>query len=216
MYYYLIVILLLGLQGCLGPVKTPNITTFDLHKLPKSYPRYVQNNSVIIIAKPNVNPLFDNKKLWYTQIPYKLLAYSENQWLVRPSSMLWSSLVNAFTNSGYFQEVVKQDSVMVKADYLISTNINDMKQMFMKYNKLSYVKLEISVQIINYKTHAIVNSKRFTKKVKTRQPTAYSAVKSYNDTLAILLKEIVIYVHREIGYVPLSFVDDNLKLIQPF
>ena len=215
MFYFIIISALL-LGGChFGPVKMPTMTKFNLQKTPKNFPRYTKSQNVIIVAKPVINELYDNKQLWYTQVPYKLKSYAKNKWLVRPNNMIWSGLMDTFSNSGYFKQVVKQNVEAVQANYLLSTIINEMKQTFINYNKQSYVNLIMTVQVINYKTQQIISSKRFIKKRKTRYKTPYSAVKAYNDVLAILLKEIVVYVHHAIDKADDEHFN-SLKMEEPF
>jgi len=73
----------------------------------------------------------------------------------------------------------------------------------------------MTVQVINYKTQQIISSKRFIQKRKTRYKTPYSAVKTYNDLLAILLKEIVVYAHHAINQADYEHFN-SLKMEEPF
>lgn len=196
---YAIVFILLLLQSCLSPIKTGDIKTYSLSKLPISFPKKQTNNVTLVVGQPNINAVLNNKNLWYTQVPYKLAPYAKHRWLVRPNVMLWSSLTSALLKSNYFNQVIKQNSEIVHADFLISSTINNMQQVFLRSSKYSYVTLDITVYIINFKKQIIVSSKQFIKKMKTKSSDPYHAVKSYNSLLARLLKDIVLYTQQNIG-----------------
>jgi ABC-type uncharacterized transport system auxiliary subunit len=138
------------------------------------------------------NSLF-SRDMYYVEDNAKQFKYSQSQWALPPESMLEQKVMEMLIATKVFG-FVQSASSKVAAAYVLETRVNDFKQYFEEHEHKSYVHVSISFSLISSKTHGIIMSKTFEKRVKVQELNAAGGVKALNQALKDVLEDAALWI----------------------
>lgn len=132
----------------------------------------------------------------YVVAEHKEYAYNESKWAQSPNASITQLLVKTIRDAEIFSSVESFKS-RSRSDFILESNIDEFMQYFSKDEKESLVKVSISLSLINSKTGLVMNTKRFTKTIKTKTADANGGVEALNEAVVEIMQSITIWLSKE-------------------
>ena len=127
-------------------------------------------------------------KMYYVLGDYERDAFTQSQWAESPNSAITNRILSMLQNSKIFSTVQVSKS-RTQSDLFLETNIEDFAQYFSKDEKKSYVKVIITMTLLDTNTKKILASKTFEKRVDSKSIDAQGGVVALNSALVSILLE---------------------------
>ena len=181
--FYLLMIALLS--GCSLKQEITDINSYsiDFNSKNKSY----QNSSKsIMIEDPLVNNSFNSRSIFYSTKPYLFEEYAKNRWINVPSNMIYNQLLDSFSSSKLFTNVISKDSKL-EHKYNLKTDIIKLYHAF--ENDKSYAILKIKFDLIEDKK--VIKSYSYDKKVLCKTNDAYGFVEALNKSFEEVVNDLL-------------------------
>lgn len=177
------------LSSCslLGPVNQEQQKSYVLDTLPQHMPKHEARAATILVMQPETRPIYNTTQMAYTDKPYQVSYFSENQWAETPSQMLFPLLVQSLQNTNYFHAVVVAPYAG-KYEYMLTTQILQLTQNFL--HNTSYVDMSVRVQLSRVTTGQLIATKQFSRHVPMPQKSPYGGVIAANWATSSILREI--------------------------
>lgn len=146
------------------------------------------NSSVktIFIEEPTVNKSFNLTSIFYNTKPYLFEEYAKNRWINLPSSMIYNQLIDSFSSSKIFSNVVSKDS-KIKKEYVLKTEVIKLYHGFEGDKSYSIIKIKFDL----VEDNKILESFDYDKKVLAKENNAYGFVKATNEGLKEILEDLL-------------------------
>lgn len=125
----------------------------------------------------------------------KQYVYSESLWSNSPNRSITKEYLKLLRDSQLFKSVQISKS-RTRNDFILEINIEDFMQYFSEDSSSSYVKVAISLTLIDARTNGVVASEIFKKKMKSETLNAAGGVKALNTTLNGILSESKIWLAK--------------------
>ena len=187
----LIFVILFIFSGCGLKQENLSINYYSIDFQTKSMLEKSKFNS-IFIEEPNVNNAFNLKSIFYSTKDYKLEEYAKNRWINVPSNMIYNQLLDSFSSSKLFTNVISKDSKL-EHKYSLKTDIIKLYHTF--ENDKSYAILKIKFDLIEDKK--VIKSYSYDKKVLCKTNDAYGFVVATNEgveeSINILLRDLLTF-----------------------
>lgn len=172
--------------GCSFKQETIDINHYSIDFKTKSLsnkPKY----SSILIEDVNINKSFNQTAIFYSLKPYLFEEYAKNRWINLPSNMIYNQLLDSFTSSNIFENVVSNKQ-KIKSEYILKTDLIKLYQVF-KNNK-SYAVLKLKFDLV--KDEKIIKSINFGKEIICDENSAYGFVKAVNGAFEEMIGDLLI------------------------
>ncbi len=183
-------IIILGFTGCLTK-ELPQQTTYTIFSNNDLIEKRDMSSQSIYITKPKTLNSLNSTKIFYTQKPYEFEAYALSKWSDTPAKMIQNALTNQLSNENSYN-FVTSTRLKTKATIIINSELIHFQQIIDKEQSYTLLKLRLyltfndktTTKEFNYKTVAI--------------PTAYGAVKAFNQATTQLTSEVSQFVYQTI------------------
>lgn len=140
-----------------------------------------KNKSLKILDAFSSNSLM-SLNMDYTESNNRVFSYSQSQWQESPNSAVTLQLLNNIRASELFGSVHASKS-RAKGNLLLETGIDEFMQYYGSDLKNSYVKVAITLTLIDSKTNGVVATKTFYSKTDTKTPDAQGGADAINSAL---------------------------------
>lgn len=124
----------------------------------------------------------------YTESNNRVFSYSKSQWQESPNSSVTMQLLNNIRASELFSSVHTSRS-RAKGNLLLETGIDEFMQYYSSDLKNSYVKVSITLSIIDSKTNDVIATKTFYSKIDTKTPDAQGGADAINSALGDIITQ---------------------------
>lgn len=122
----------------------------------------------------------------YIESENRVFSYTKSQWQESPNSTIAQELLKNIRSSELFGSVESSKS-RSKSDWILEANIEEFMQFFSKDMQNSYVKVAITLTIVDVKKDSVVATKTFSSKVDAKTLDAEGGV----EALSIALFEVI-------------------------
>jgi cholesterol transport system auxiliary component len=179
------------LAGCslLSP-PTPEPATAILTKVPDNLPREAGIESTLLIARPEASSAYDTTRMAYSEKPYQIAYYRDNQWAATPGEMIRPLLVRTLEQTGIFRAVLTAPETG-HTDYALHTEVTELIQDYTEGTPV--LRLALHVQLLDEFGQAIAD-----REISEEQPmlasNSHAGVNAANDALARALAEAAAFV----------------------
>ena len=178
------------LSACsvLAPVQVPPMSTYTLGDVSTiTQPSHPKTHTILMASNMVANAGYDSQKMTYLNVPYKLKAYSVNQWVSPPAQMLLPLMVRSISQAGYFYAVVMPPYSGL-SDYQLDSTLVNLQQEFIK--PTSEVRLTVAVTLISAQLNQVIASKQFQVVVPAPGNNPYSGVLAANHAAQMLAQDV--------------------------
>lgn len=189
----LLIVTVTFISGCLSPVKTNPPSSYVVNTLPRDIPVSRKHSSVILVAAPEARPIYQTTGMAYSNHPYQVQYFSENQWAETPAQMLQPLLVQTLQNTGRFSGVL-MPPYAGQSTYMLNTQILRFEQDFV--NQPHSFKLQAQVSLSRSASNQLIASKEFSISVPLPQESPYGGVLAANTATKRLLQEVARFVSQ--------------------
>lgn len=124
----------------------------------------------------------------YTESNNRVFSYSMSQWQESPNSSVTMQLLNNIREAELFSSVHTSKS-RAKGNLLLETQIDEFMQYYSSDLKNSYVKVSITLSVIDSKTNDVITTKTFYSKIDTKTPDAQGGVDAINSALGDIIAQ---------------------------
>ena len=179
------------LTSC-SPVKMPIVAKYTITNYQKSLRQGASSTKLsLLITTPVAEPGYESSKMIYLKTPYRLQAYSRNQWVAPPAYMLLPIFEHAMRNARYFHAIVTPPFGGI-TDYRFDTKILALQQEFI--TPKSRVRLIVKATLLNNSTNRIVATRTFKVIVPVRGSAPYDGVLATSRAANTVAKKIARFV----------------------
>jgi cholesterol transport system auxiliary component len=176
--------------GLLSPVKMET-NKYVLNKIPGDLPKENSRAASLSVLIPETNPIYDTTQMAYTNQPYQIAYFSQNEWGETPSQMIQPLIVQAIQNTNYFNVVLSQPH-FGRHTYALRTEILELKQDFT--SNPATLELVLRFQLSREATNQIIATKELSVRQPMLEKTPYAGVVAANDATAKLLLELARFI----------------------
>lgn len=182
-----IAILLFMFSGC--STTTPVVSTYRLAPTMSDDAVNVQSckSKSLKVAQLFSSTALKTTKMHYALSDYEEFAFNQSEWVESPNAAMSALLVQSITKSNLFSSVSSYSS-RSKTDYVLEGNIDEFQQYFDEENRKSFVKVKVSLALIDKKSAKILKTTRFKIKKESDSLDAKGGVKALNLALETVLK----------------------------
>jgi cholesterol transport system auxiliary component len=186
----IVAVMILALSSCFSPVKISNADQYVINCLPASIVNQYanRNKGVILIAAPEVRPIYNTNRMAYTKALFKIDYFSQSEWAETPAQMVQSLLVNGLSKTGGYKAVVTPP-FSAHYDYMLNSSIERFHERLAP--GIPTFEVAIRVQLINANTNKVVASELLSAYVPHRYTTPYSTVIAANKAMTSILRQVV-------------------------
>jgi cholesterol transport system auxiliary component len=179
------------LAGCslISPPK-PQPASAILSKVPANLPREAGLESTLLIAPPEVSSAYDTKQMAYSQMPYQIAYYRDNEWAATPGEMIQPLLVRTLQQTGMFRAVLTPPETG-HADYALRTKVTELLQDYTAGTPV--LRLTVHFQLLDGVGHALADREIRVQEA-MQDSNSYAGVTAANDALAKALREAALFV----------------------
>ena len=192
---YLVTIAFLFLTAC--TVSQPHIVEYRIKPpLPtKSYDATeCKEKSIKVSQAFSANSLMV-KKMKYTSEGFKEYSFNESEWSQSPNRAITQEIVRSIRASKLFRSVQSYKS-RSESELILESTIEDFSQYFNEKEKHSYVKVLLSMSLLDAKTGRVLGMKQFSKKLQSETLDAQGGVKALNRALADTLIQSNVWLNK--------------------
>ena len=153
----------------------------------------------LVIHTPKAAAGFDTRRMMYTRHPHQLEYFARNEWVDTPAHMLQGLMVSAIAETGHFNAVLPQYS-LVKSELSLESEIVQLIQIFPSKpvipNKPSQLQFILRASIIDNATGKVVAQREFNEKVGTISNDPNGGVVAANQAVNAVLQKISAFTHE--------------------
>ena len=182
----ILTVLVLTSCSIFEPIKTPQITKFNLNLVPKVTKRESHSLS-ILVQLPNTVSTYDTTQMIYTDRRNQIASYEVNEWANRPAQMLHPLIVETLENTGYFKAVYTPPHVGIP-DLILSTYISKLHINYLHPRKT--LVFTVHAQLVDAKTNQVIEARRFTVVEPIRKATPENAAFAANRATEKILHKL--------------------------
>lgn len=105
---YLMILSFIILSGCsmLAPVKPEQTSNYVLNRVPSNIPHKSGHGGTILVLQPDTRPVYNTTRMAYTDKPYQVAYFGQNEWAETPSQMLQPLIMQTLQNTHHYHAVV--------------------------------------------------------------------------------------------------------------
>ena len=179
------------LAGCslISPPKSEPATAI-LSKVPDNVPHEAGVESTLLIARPEASPAYNTTKMAYSEKPYQIAYYRDNQWAGTPGEMIQPLLARTLEQTGMFRTVLTPPETG-HTDFALRTEVSELLQDYTASTPM--LKLVLHVQLLNGSGQALAE-REISEQEPMRDSNSYAGVNAANDALAKALTEAARFV----------------------
>ena len=179
------------LAGCslLAPPKSEPATAI-LSKVPDNVPHEAGAESTLLIVRPEASPAYNTTRMAYSEKPYQIAYYRDNQWAATPGEMIAPLLVRTLEQTGMFRAVLSPPETG-HPDYALRTEVTELLQDFTASTPM--VRLALHVQLLDGAGQAVAD-REISEQEPMRDSNSNAGVNAANDALAKALTEAARFV----------------------
>lgn len=180
---FIIIILGLFFVGC--TVTKPHISEYRIVSVmkPVSYDSKSCKKQSLKIGQVFSSNSLMSQKMKYLENDFKEYAFTESEWAQSPNRAVGNELVKSIRDSGLFFSVNNSNS-RTNSDLILETSIDEFVQHFVEKEKKSFVKVVMSMTLIDAKTGTSISSTVINKSLDTQSYDAVGGVKALNSALS--------------------------------
>jgi cholesterol transport system auxiliary component len=176
--------------GLFSPVNMET-TKYVLNKIPSDLPKANSRAASLSVLIPETNPIYDTTQMAYTNQPYQVAYFSQNEWGETPSQMIQPLIVQTIQNTNVFSAVLSQPQ-FGRHTYALRTEILELKQDFT--SNPATLELAMRFQLSREAMNQIIATKEFSVREPMLEKTPYAGVIAANDATAKLLRELARFI----------------------
>lgn len=178
------------LSGCsmLGPVSQEQQSTYVINAIPKPVVAKHQRGGTLLVTMPDTAPAYNTTQMAYSNKPFQVGYFSQNQWAETPGQMLFPLVVQALENRHYYGAVIGVP-FGGRTDYTLNTNIIALQQNYSCTPAI--LQLVVSAQLTKTSTNDVVAIKQFVIRVPLRERNPYAGVIAANEASVRLLDDLI-------------------------
>jgi cholesterol transport system auxiliary component len=179
------------LVGCslVSPPK-PEPATAILSKMPDNVPQEAGVESTLLIVLPEVSSAYNTTQMAYSEKPYQISYYRDNEWAATPGEMIQPLLVRTLQQTGIFRPTLTPPETG-HADYALHTEVIELLQDYTASTPV--LRLTLRFQLLDAAGQALAD-REITKQVAMQDSNSYAGVNAANDALAKALGEAALFV----------------------
>lgn len=179
-----------ALSGCsvLGPVKSEPSSTYVINALPNVMPAKRVRGGILLVTMPDTAPAYNTTQMVYSNKPFQMGYFSQNQWAETPGQMLFPLIIQTLENRHYYQAVVGAP-YGGRTDYTLNTNVIALQQNYTC--KPAVLQLVVSAQLNRTLTNEVTAIRQFVIRVPLKERNPYAGVLAANEAAVKLLQELV-------------------------
>ena len=155
----------------------------------------------LVIHTPKAAAGFDTRRMMYTRHPHQLEYFARNEWIDTPAHMLQALLISTIAQTGEFNAVLPQYS-LVKSELSLESEIVQLIQIFPSKpvipNKPSQLQFTLRASIIDNATGKVVAQREFNEKVTTTSDNPIGGVMAANQAVNAVLQKMSAFTHEAI------------------
>ncbi|MBA3025589.1 MAG: hypothetical protein FP820_04180 [Sulfurimonas sp.] len=136
-----------------------------------------------------------NLDIMYGVGEHKQFRYTQSKWVQSPNAAITSEIVNFLKSSNLFSSVNVPKS-RAKTDYILEANIEDFMQYFTEDEKSSFVRVSITLSLIDTSKNNVVSMKNFKIELPVKTLDAEGGVVALNEALKELLPQSGIWLNE--------------------
>ena len=156
----------------------------------------------LVIHTPKAAAGFDTRRMMYTRHPHQLEYFARNEWIDTPAHMLQALLISTIAQTGEFNAVLPQYS-LVKSELSLESEIVQLIQIFPSKpvipNKPSQLQFTLRASIIDNATGKVVAQREFNEKVTTTSDNPIGGVMAANQAVNAVLQKMSAYTREAIA-----------------
>jgi len=129
-----------------------------------------------------------SQNMRYEKGEYQQFSFTESKWATTPNSAITSALVRSINNQDIFASVSSSQS-RSRSDLVLETRVEDFKQYFVEDTNNSFVKVELSISLVDARKNRVIETKHLTRKKEVQTLDAQGGVQALNKAFGELLEE---------------------------
>lgn len=141
---------------------------------------------VLGIEKLEADPLYEQDRLIYRDSPHEIKFYNYHRWISPPREIVTAKLIEQFSTSGLFKQVVSYPRIG-KIDYLLRGTLKTFEEWDKGDDWYAYVKLHF--ELMNMENNNLVWQDLLTKKTRVTQKKPIEVVRAIGISLQACIKE---------------------------
>ena len=187
-----------GLSGCLSLQDVPPREYYvldDLAKAGASRPP-APSSSVLLVSAASASPFYETQNLVFSRAPGQRAYYQFAGWTERPGRRLTELLMRRLEARGSFKSVAAT-TAGIKGDFVLGTRLEEFYHDTVA--KPGSVRIEVSLELVDYAGRTIVAQRRFTQNVPAAGENAEAAVAAFNRATTALLDDMSAWIESATG-----------------
>ena len=145
--------------------------------------------SSLKVSQAFVRSSLMSKRMKYVVGDYQEGAFHQSEWAEDPNKAITDTIVKSLRDAKIFQTVTSYRSLS-NAQYTLESSVAEFTQHFSKDEKSSFVKLDITFNLLESTTGKVLSSKRIRKQMPTKSADAQGGVTALNTLLQESLREM--------------------------
>lgn len=180
------------INGCnmLSPVSIQPTSTYTLGNWKGTITDQTiktRSSKIILVTTPVASPGFNSNQMIYVSVPYKIKAFSNNQWIAPPAQLLLPLIADALCEQHYFYAVIPQP-FFGTSEYQLNTQLLVLQQEFLTPE--SQVRLSMQATILKTSDHRVIATRTFTAIISAPDNNPYSGVIAANKAATLVVNQI--------------------------
>lgn len=174
--------------GC--TIKNPHISEYrvlTMHNSDSYHSNGCKDKS-LKVGKVFSSSLLSSQRMRYIKDEYKEFSFSESQWAQSPNQAISQEILKSVKGSNLFRSVNSFKS-RSKSDLILESSVEEFIQYFNKDDSKSYVKVTISVSLVDISLGVVIGETTIKKVLSTDTIDANGGVKALNKALSNVLDE---------------------------
>jgi len=124
----------------------------------------------------------------YSKNKYEEHSFTESKWATTPAVAINESIVQSIRSKNIFSNVSSFKS-RSRSDFILESDVDEFMQYFSDENNSSFVKVSITMSLIDAKNKKVLKSKMFTEEMNVVNLNAKSGVEELNIALQTVLEQ---------------------------
>ncbi len=195
MRLFIMIVMAFLFVGC--AIKTPPTTEYLLHTTKEISKKANSkcSSKTLKILEPNSVLLYKQEAIWYVKESV-VGSYNFSKWVEAPSDMIYSELLDHIRQSNLFATVASYNSLQ-KSNYLLEVDLLDFKQYFDTTQQSSFVKVALTLTLIDKVSMKPLTQKSFSYKIKTKSADAQGGVEAFRTALEQFLDDAILWISEQ-------------------
>jgi len=179
------------LAGCsLLSSPKPEPATAILSKVPDAVPHEAGVAATLLIARPEASSAYNTTRMAYSEKPYQIAYYRDNQWAATPGDMIEPLLVRTLEQTGAFRAILTAPETS-HTDYALRTEVTELLQDYTAGAPV--LRLALHLQLLDGSGRAVAD-REISEQEPMRAANSSAGVNAANDALAKALGEAARFV----------------------